>query len=634
MVPMIASTTSATIDSNLPGEKIAMGIADSATSHIMDVLSKNLYSDPERAVLREYSTNALDAHIEVGETRPIEVTLPTSLSPFFKVRDYGVGLSVEDIRTIYSQYGESTKRSTNKQTGMLGLGCKSAFSYTSQFTVTSVKAGQRITVVISRDDDGTGAMTVADTSLTDEPNGTEVVVPTKRHNNFSRLAQTFFSFWTPGTVLVDGVAPKRVDGLWLNDRLCVIDGYDSYIVMGNVAYPATLSVDLPYATALVAFVPIGSVEFTPSREALMYTAKTKAHLEQVVADFSASIVGSLQRAIDLADTPQDAIKAFNNWSRSLPKEARAAKYTFKGKDLPTSYTNDSTVLVRRNSNRMNESQRAKEVQVAVWPDAVWITGYDAGSFTVGQKKKLLKWCENFNGSVQYFILTDKPIPRQWIDADRIVAWSVIKDIKLPRAAGSSIGRTAGTFDIIRDGEVEYEVSADEFDADAPMFYHVGQPHEVRSQAKLIADTTDSFTIVCMFTNRTAKFLRTFPNAKPVSAAVKAAHSLWVKKLTGNDKKALYLKTQMSYLTDQVRRLDLDKIEDPAFRYIDKLTRRDVDGHAKTMRTFQNMGLRTKLIEIEDPMDRYPLLTYSAIMRDPEHSLQYINVFYNMNKESK
>ena len=73
----------------------------------------DLYSDPELAVIREYSTNAFDAHIEAGVTRPIEITTPTHLCPFFKVRDYGFGLDVEDIREIYSQYGASTKRESD-----------------------------------------------------------------------------------------------------------------------------------------------------------------------------------------------------------------------------------------------------------------------------------------------------------------------------------------------------------------------------------------------------------------------------------------------------------------------------------------------------------------------------------------
>ena len=73
------------------------------------------------AVLREVTTNALDAHVAAGVTRPSRST-PTELAPVLTIKDYGVGLSVEDIRNIFSQYGASTKRETNDQVGSLGLG--------------------------------------------------------------------------------------------------------------------------------------------------------------------------------------------------------------------------------------------------------------------------------------------------------------------------------------------------------------------------------------------------------------------------------------------------------------------------------------------------------------------------------
>src|SRR3954462_183715 len=128
------------VTSTLEGEKIAMGISKENMGMVMTILT-DLYSNPVLAVIREYSTNALDAQIEAGVDRPIEVTLPGPLSPFFKVRDYGDGLNEDDIRDIYSQYGTSTKRASNDVVGMLGLGCKSALTYTDQFTVTGIKNG-------------------------------------------------------------------------------------------------------------------------------------------------------------------------------------------------------------------------------------------------------------------------------------------------------------------------------------------------------------------------------------------------------------------------------------------------------------------------------------------------------------
>ena len=75
-------------------------------------LLRNNYSNPTLAVVREITANALDANSEAGQTRPIEVTIPSRMNPHFLVRDFGGGLSQEDVFGLYSKYGKSTKRNT------------------------------------------------------------------------------------------------------------------------------------------------------------------------------------------------------------------------------------------------------------------------------------------------------------------------------------------------------------------------------------------------------------------------------------------------------------------------------------------------------------------------------------------
>ena len=49
-------------------------IKDSNVAHIFGILRNKLYSDKPLAIIREYCTNAFDAHIEAGiPERPIEV---------------------------------------------------------------------------------------------------------------------------------------------------------------------------------------------------------------------------------------------------------------------------------------------------------------------------------------------------------------------------------------------------------------------------------------------------------------------------------------------------------------------------------------------------------------------------------
>ena len=81
------------------------------------MLSDTLYSDKIKAIIRELSCNAYDAHIMANtlETKEIEVHLPTILNPIFMIRDYGVGMSHNMLLANYLTYGESTKDDSNNQ---------------------------------------------------------------------------------------------------------------------------------------------------------------------------------------------------------------------------------------------------------------------------------------------------------------------------------------------------------------------------------------------------------------------------------------------------------------------------------------------------------------------------------------
>ena len=98
---MITTSKQTTLKQSDDFRSVSFGIKESGLSHIFNVLRNQLYSDKVLAVIREYSTNAVDAHIEVGKGDvPIKVTLPTALTPEFTVRDFGRGLTEEHIGEI------------------------------------------------------------------------------------------------------------------------------------------------------------------------------------------------------------------------------------------------------------------------------------------------------------------------------------------------------------------------------------------------------------------------------------------------------------------------------------------------------------------------------------------------------
>ena len=118
-------------------------------------LLRNNYSKPVLAVIREIVANGLDANSEANATRKVEVTVPSTMTPHFVVRDFGGGLSQEDVFGLYSKYGKSTKRSSNNYIGAFGIGKFAPLSYGSNFTVVSYYGGVKTSynVFVNEDDD-------------------------------------------------------------------------------------------------------------------------------------------------------------------------------------------------------------------------------------------------------------------------------------------------------------------------------------------------------------------------------------------------------------------------------------------------------------------------------------------------
>jgi len=326
---------------NLGGETKGMGVNLERLDHIMNVLT-DLYSDQELAVIREYSTNALDAQIEAGYKGPIQVSLPTTLRQTFEVRDFGVGMSKQQILDVYGTYGTSTKTESNDFNGCLGLGSKSALTYTDMFIVKSNKDGKHVQAVIHRNDKGAGTIEVVDERDTDEPNGTTISIPTNARSDFETKALKFYSVWQPGTVEVVG---RQIDfvvekGLLLKtargDEFYNVPApsnynHHDYVVMGNVAYPINKGGYGHRSSINYFFVEMGAVEFTPSRESLNMTDRTK----KVVHNFqNINVTGHLtQHALSLIEKAKDMSEANKIWSEWIQRVGQTFTAKYKGIEL-------------------------------------------------------------------------------------------------------------------------------------------------------------------------------------------------------------------------------------------------------------------------------------------------------------
>jgi len=127
-------------ESNITGEKKTMGFAADAASHLAELMSNSVYSDKYGSIIREVTSNAIDATREAGSDKLVEIKIESAAQmsnqvSTLKIRDYGVGITPDRMDNIFTQYFASTKRDTNEQIGGFGIGAKSPFAYTPLFFV-------------------------------------------------------------------------------------------------------------------------------------------------------------------------------------------------------------------------------------------------------------------------------------------------------------------------------------------------------------------------------------------------------------------------------------------------------------------------------------------------------------------
>lgn len=316
------------------------------------ILSSGLYANKIRAIIRELSCNAIDSHTDNGNVdTPFDVHLPTSLEPWFAVRDYGTGLSHGQVHSIYTTYFESTKTGSNDFVGALGLGSKSPFSYTDNFTVTAVKDGCKSVYSAFINQDGVPSIVLMQTnkrfvvstkvdSETQEevqvyslpvdeedctdPNGVEVKFSVNdRHdyNQFEQEAQNVFTYFAHRPV-VTGVFDFRFNDIKYGCK-DIIPGVHtfarsshSYAIMGNIAYP----INIPGANntldnlrhlldcGLEIHFAIGELDFQASREGLSYIPQTIEAIRKRLELLNVALVVKLE---------EDASKIKNLWARAF-----------------------------------------------------------------------------------------------------------------------------------------------------------------------------------------------------------------------------------------------------------------------------------------------------------------------------
>lgn len=282
------------------------GIADSQVSMMdMDldgmkqacqIFRDNIYTNKILAVVREWTSNAVDEHLKHGIDRHVEIGIKDGR---FFVRDFAQGLSDDGIRNVFGKYFRSTKSNSDQPIGGFGVGAKAGHCYNDTFYVTSHFQGTKTIYSCILGGDESGASIGQVVEMSKEPTNEsglhiEIEIAPNDHSDFithcremvefATLAKINFyaglNFSTPDKVLI-----AEQDGI----KIFFIDGSPSLknFTMGGVLYKTPQSFEgfdfLSGVTPkgkIQIDVPVGFFDVPISRESFRDTFKFKTGIQK------------------------------------------------------------------------------------------------------------------------------------------------------------------------------------------------------------------------------------------------------------------------------------------------------------------------------------------------------------------
>ena len=331
------------------GEELSFSVKSLA--NIFDLLHKSMYNDKPTAVAREVISNAIDANIESKTKNKVIVTYPTKLVPMFTVQDFGVGINKERLE-CFSSYGSSTKTNSNKEIGGFGLGAKSPWSITDQFTITTICNGIKYKYLCYIDGSGIGKVKEIFAIPTDEASGTIMEIPVNDKDHISRIKDQTQLFWlcNPDKITIKdqedfniydtiqhkcsirGFCPSNIHVYdWQKYGICnqiiVLNGYVPY--MYDNCSPVGCSGGYTY----VAKYDIGVLDLPATREVISNTPKNNKILRKIRPKIDLAVI-KLQQFLNDRKKKNESIGAITTMhcpvrltSVEFPREYTHSIYT-------------------------------------------------------------------------------------------------------------------------------------------------------------------------------------------------------------------------------------------------------------------------------------------------------------------
>lgn len=439
------------VNGNFP--TTGFGIAGNAKSY--NVLSKKIYTNKVQAVIREVSCNAHDAHVAADQDAQFKVHLPTTLESWFAVRDYGTGLTEQEVREIFCIYFCSTKTASNKAIGCLGLGSKSPFAVADSFTVTSWINGQKTVYSCYKDAKKSPQIARLTQEDSDEPTGIEVKMTVNgRSEEFKREAIRVFQYFDVQPHInvqevVQEVARLRSSYEIVHPQFSVSKHYGKLLaVMGNVAYKIPTDDDddknedsydydstvkfenIPNIQGFLRF-ELGELDFDPGREELSMDERTVQMVNDKIALFREELKPLVIAEIETQPTLYKKCVAYEKLNSGALGDLVKLRNVYKLPEATTKF-----IVYEKNSHRSTVS-KSEETEFSIEEDnRIFLK-------EPRFETRIRQWLKSL-GEGRVILLTQEQIDELKIDADAIEVLDAVVP-KLEKAARGSAAVTVKTF---------------------------------------------------------------------------------------------------------------------------------------------------------------------------------------------
>lgn len=349
---------------------------------LIKMLSSFLYTDKEYAVVSELAANGVDAHRMVGkETVPIQFNLPTLVESDVVVRDFGPGMSEENLFKYLTQFGESSKQGDENAIGFYGIGSKSVASVSDTWSITSYYEGKMIKLEVFVNEEGSLALSKVFEGKTEET-GLEVRIPveTDKHRVWEAAAKKAFKhykilpkFNRDINVPVTSYSAQTAKyGIRENNSMLI--GINIITTMREYVLDRTKlndSINDPLVRSMFnyrfdLFFETSTIDLSISREQIQYNTKTINAIVQRLTEIKEEILDEITSLLATAKNGVEyrahGLKMWNKYPGIFLESVVKGNPLYGLKDLPNDFMKYSAILPKDMKVTIVHSNEAKSMK--------------------------------------------------------------------------------------------------------------------------------------------------------------------------------------------------------------------------------------------------------------------------------